>query len=120
MKTPTAMGIFLSLGIPESRVVPRSGPSGGQPILDQVAPEVALDTTKNIFLESVCSLRTGKGEGPPTRWSWVGGLIRGCIGRAANALMRWCGKKVVLVGWRRGFISCPGYVKNQRIKSYRP
>ena len=47
------MGISPGLGIPESCVVPRSGPSEGQPILDWVTPEVVLDTTKNIFLEFV-------------------------------------------------------------------
>jgi hypothetical protein len=109
VEIPTATGIFVLLGISESSVVPGSGPSGAQPILQQVTPEVAFDTTKHVFLESVRPLRTGEGKGPPARRSWAGRLIRGCIGRTAEALVRGYGKKVVLVGWGRGFISCPGY-----------
>ena len=99
MRAPTVVSIFLGLGVSDSCVVPRSGPLGVLPIFQQVTPEIVLDLTESVLVKSVCSLRTGEGEGPPTRWPRVGGLVGGHIGRTAKALVRRSGEKVVRVGW---------------------
>jgi len=84
-------------------------------IFQQVTPEIVFDLTESVLLESIRSLRAGKGEYPPTRRSRVRGLVGSHIGGTAKALMRWSGKEVVLVrvGRRRGFISCPRYAKHE-------
>lgn len=87
METPTVVRIFLGLGISESRILPRSGSRRVWSILQRVTPEIVLKLTENVSVEGVRSLRPGKGEGPPTRWSWVGRLEGSGIGRTVNALM---------------------------------
>ena len=115
-KTPAVVCTFLGLGIPESRVVPRSRPPGVRSIFQQVSPEIVFDFFKGVSVKCVRSLRAGKGEDPPTRWSGVGRLVGSHIGRTAKALVRGSGKKVMLVGWRRGFISCPRCTKTQNLQ----
>ena len=87
MKTPAVVSIFLGFGIPDGCIVPRSGPLGTRPIFQQVTLEIVLNLTESVSVESVRSLRTRKGEGPPTRWPRVGRLVGSHIGRTAKALV---------------------------------
>lgn len=107
METPTAVQIFLGLGITESRIFPGSRQSEVRSILQQVAPEIVFDLTEGVFVESVRSLRSGEGESPPTRGPWVRRLVGSRIGGTANAIVGWSGKTVVLVNRRRWLVSGP-------------
>ena len=117
MKAPAVVSILLGLGISDSRAVPRSGPFRVLvlSIFQQVTPEIVLDLTKSVSVKSVCSLRTGKGEDPPTRWPRVGRLEGSHIGRTTKALVRRSREKFVLVGWRRRLISCPRCAKKRTL-----